>query len=164
MRWCGEFRAYHPVPGPVYSSPHAMTPPISALCVGRHRFLSEHLGLYFSKIGLRTQCVTGLDDALAAVRACPPDVVICDYDLLATIPIESWEHEAAFRRVPVLAVSLTRRPEEMHVLDVNGIGGFLYLPTLDPHSALRVLEMTRRAAEYTPARGIPRMVPVSRAT
>ncbi len=135
-----------------------MTPPISALCVGRHRFLSEHLGVYFSRIGLQTRCVTGLDAALGAVRESAPDVVICDYDLLATIPIEAWEHEAAFARVPVIAVSLTRRPEEMHVLDVNGIGGFLYLPTLDPTAALRVLEMTRRAAEYTPARGIPRTV------
>ena len=133
-----------------------MTTPISALCVGRHRFLSEHLGLYFSKIGLQTQCVVGLDEALAAVRASAPHVVICDYDLLATIPLEAWEHDAAFERIPVIAVSLTRRPEEMHVLDVNGIGGFLYLPTLDAQAALRVLEMTRRAAEYTPARGLPR--------
>ena len=135
-----------------------MTSPISALCVGRHRFLSDHLGLYFSKIGLQTRCVVGLDEALAAVRASPPDVVLCDYDLLATIALEVWEREAAFERVPVIAVSLTRRHEEMHLLDVNGIGGFLYLPTLDPQAALRVLEMTRRAAEYTPARGIPRTV------
>jgi DNA-binding response OmpR family regulator len=133
-----------------------MTSPISALCVGRHRFLSDHLGLYFSRIGLQTRCVVGLDEALAAVRASAPDVVICDYDLLATIALEAWEHDAAFERVPVIAVSLTRRPEEMHLLDVNGIGGFLYLPTLDPLAALRVLEMTRRASEYTPARGFPR--------
>ena len=133
-----------------------MPAPISALCVGRHRFLSDHLGLYFSNIGLHTRCVVGLDDALAAVRASTPDVVICDYDLLATIALDAWEHEAAFARVPVIAVSLTRRPEEMHLLDVNGIGGFLYLPTLDAQAALRVLEMTRRAAVYTPARGFPR--------
>ncbi len=134
-----------------------MTAPLNALCVGRHRFLSDHLGLYFSRIGLRTQCVVGLDEAVDAVHGSRPDVVICDYDLLATIPIESWEHDPAFARVPVIAVSLTRRPEEMHVLDVNGIGGFLYLPTLDSKAALRVLEMTRRAAEYTPARGFPRV-------
>lgn len=135
-----------------------MTAPLKALCVGRHRFLSDHLGLYFGGIGLQTECVVGLDEALVAVKSSSPDVVICDYDLLATIPIESWEHEPAFARVPVIAVSLTRRPEEMHVLDVNGIGGFLYLPTLDPKAALRVLEMTRRAAEYTPARGFGRAI------
>ena len=157
-------RPYHLAAGPIYLDRTPMTAPISAVCVGRHRFLSEHLGLYFSRMGLQTRCVTGLDAGLAAVRASAPDVVICDYDLLATIPLEAWEHEAAFERVPVIAVSLTRRPEEMHVLDVNGIGGFLYLPTLDPKAALRVLEMTRRAAEYTPARGIPRTGSVPAAT
>ena len=133
-----------------------MPTPLTALCVGRHRFLSDHLGTWFRRIGLQTRCVVGLDEALAAVRASAPDVVICDYDLLATIPIDRWEHDAAFARVPVIAVSLTRRPEEMHVLDVNGIGGFLYLPTLDPQAAVRLLEMTRRAAEYSPARDLPR--------
>ncbi len=133
-----------------------MSTPITALCVGRHRFLSDHLGLYFSRIGLRTHCVVGLDEGLEAARRLAPDVVLCDYDLLATVALDRWEHDAAFARVPVIAVSLTRRPEEMHLLDVNGIGGFLYLPTLDPEAALRVLEMSRRAAEYSPARDLPR--------
>lgn len=129
---------------------------LSALCVARHRFLSEHLGRYFTRIGLATRCVVGLDEAFAAVRASRPDVVLCDYDLLATIPLARWERDAAFARIPVMAVSLTRRPEEMHLLDVNGIGGFLYLPTLDPQAALSLLEMTRRAAEYSPTRDLPR--------
>ena len=133
-----------------------MSTPIIALCVGRHRFLSDHLGVYFSRIGLHTHAVVGLDEALAAVRSISPDVVLCDYDLLTAIPIDSWQHSAAFARVPVIAVSLTRRPEEMQLLDVNGIGGFLYLPTLDAESALRLLEMARRAAEYSPTRGQPR--------
>ena len=133
-----------------------MSTPLTALCVGRHRFLSEHLAAYFSRIGLLTRCAVGLDEALATVRGEAPDVVICDYDLLAAIPIERWERDPAFARVPVIAVSLTRRPEEMHVLDVSGIGGFLYLPTLDPQAALRVLEMTRRATAYSPARDLPR--------
>ena len=141
-----------------------MSTPLTALCVGRHRFLSDHLAAYFSRIGLQAQGVVGLDEALAAVQAKAPDVVICDYDLLATIAIDRWEHDASFARVPVIAVSLTRRPEEMHVLDVNGIGGFLYLPTVDPQAVLRLLEMTRRAAEYTPARGIPRQMTADRAS
>ena len=133
-----------------------MPTPITVLCVARHRFLSDHLGAYFSRIGLETRCVVGLNEALAAVQMAPPDAVICDYDLLAMIPIDRWQHDSAFARVPVIAVSLTRRPEEMRVLDVNGIGGFLYLPTLDPQAALRLLEMTRRAAEYSPARDLQR--------
>lgn len=133
-----------------------MQTPTTALCVGRHRFLSDHLGIYFERIGLRTVGVVGLDEARAAMAAVVPDVVICDYDLLATILPEHWERDIAFGMVPLIAVSLTRRPEEMHVLDVNGIGGFLYLPTLDPKAALRLIEMTRRAVEYSPARGFPR--------
>jgi len=133
-----------------------MQTPTTALCVGRHRFLSDHLCIYFERIGLRTVSVVGLDEARAALAAAVPDVVICDYDLLATIPPEHWERDIAFGMIPLIAVSLTRRPEEMHVLDVNGIGGFLYLPTLDPESALRLIEMTRRAVEYSPARGLPR--------
>ena len=140
-----------------------MSTPLTALCVGRHRFLSDHLAAWFSRIGLQTKGVVGLDEALATVRAQAPDVVICDYDLLATIPLDRWEHDASFARVPVIAVSLTRRPEEMHVLDVNGIAGFLYLPTLDPQDAARLLEMTRRAAEYTPARDLPRPTTASAA-
>ena len=127
-----------------------MTTSLKALCVGRHRFLSDHFGLYFGRMGLQTHCVVGLDEAVTAAGSLPLDVVLCDYDLLAALAGERWERDAAFARVPIFAVSLTRRPEEMHLLDVNGVGGFLYLPTLDPTAALRLLEMTRRAAEYSP--------------
>ena len=129
-----------------------MTNPITALCVGRHRYLSDHLGLYFSRIGLQTHCVVGLDEAVEGARSVGPDLVICDYDLLATIPIDRWERDTPFAGVPVMAVSLTRRPEEMHILDINGIGGFMYLPTLDRPAAVRQLEMARRASEYSPTR------------
>ena len=133
-----------------------MSTPLTAVCVGRHRFLSDHLGLFFSRIGLRTHCVVGLDEAFDTVRRLAPDLVLCDYDLLAATAPDRWRNDAGFARVPVMAVSLTRRPEEMHILDVNGVGGFMYLPTLDPQSAMRSLEMARRAAEYTPTRDLPR--------
>ena len=132
-----------------------MPAPFTALCVGRHRFLSDHLGLYFSRIGLLTSCVVGLDEALEATTKRRPDVVLCDYDLLAAVATERWE-QVALAGIPIFAVSLTRRPDEMHLLDVNGIGGFLYLPTLDPQAALRLLEMARRAATYSPARDLGR--------
>jgi hypothetical protein len=69
-----------------------------------------------------------------------PNVVVCDYDLLATLSLESWETDELLSRTPVIAVSLTRRPEEVHLLDVNGIGGFLYLPTLKPEAAHKILK------------------------
>ena len=83
--------------------------------------------------------MVGLPAAIDAAAEHKADAVICDYDLLATVALDSWERDPLLSRLPVIAVSLTRRPTEMHVLDVNGIAGFLYLPTLEREQALRVL-------------------------
>jgi hypothetical protein len=93
--------------------------------------------------------------ALAAAVA--PDVVICDYDVLATIPLETWEHDALLSRTPVIAVSLTRHAEELHLLDINGIAGFLYLPTLEQAPALRILHAAAARPRYT--LGVPAAAP-----
>ena len=110
-----------------------------ALCVGRHPFLSEHLGRFFGNLGVVCTPCVGLSEAMALVASCDPDAVICDYDLLATMSLASWESNPALSAVPIIAVSLTRHPGEAHLLDVNGITGFLYLPTLEPEDARRVL-------------------------
>ena len=115
-----------------------------ALCVARHRFLSEHLGVWFGAVGIDCSLAVGLDGAVAAAAVQPPDVVICEYDLLATGSLEEWERDRVLSHTPVVAVSLTRRPTEMHLLDVNGIAGFLYLPALAPDDARRVLAAARR--------------------
>lgn len=109
------------------------------LCVARHEFLSGHLCRFFAALGVETQPVVGLPAAIDAAAEHKADAVICDYDLLATVALDSWERDPLLSRLPVIAVSLTRRPTEMHVLDVNGIAGFLYLPTLEREQALRVL-------------------------
>lgn len=116
---------------------------LRALCVGRHEFLSEHYCRVFASHGLETTAAVGLDGALAASQRRAFDLVVCDYDLLAVIPLEAWENDALLSRIPVVAVSLTRRPEEVHLLDVNGIAGFLYLPKLDREMAMRVLSGCR---------------------
>ena len=115
-----------------------------ALCIGRHRFLSEHLCRFFGALGIETVPAVGLAQALEIARGCAPDVVLCDYDLLATFSLREWECDERVGCVPIVAVSLTRRPTEAHVLDINGIGGFLYLPTLDRARALRVLASMAR--------------------
>ena len=120
-----------------------------ALCVGRHRYLSDHIARFFDDVvGLDTVGVVGLDAALAASRRERPDVVICDYDLLATGPLRGWERDPVLSRTPVLAVSMTRRPHEGHLLDVNGIAGFLYLPTLTREGALVALNGARARSAY----------------
>lgn len=122
-----------------------------ALCIGRHRFLAEHLGTVFRAFGLETIPVVGLAQAGDMARRHAPQLVLCDYDLLATVPLSQWERDEILSRIPVVAVSLTRRYDEIHLLDVNGIAGFLYLPTLDPESARRVLGLDGARAPHLPA-------------
>lgn len=120
--------------------------PLRALCVARHSFLSEHLARYFAAMGVATTNAVGLDSAVKVAADASPDVVICDYDVLASIPLQAWERDVLLSSTPVIAVSLTRHAEELQLLDVNGIAGFLYLPTLERVPALRIL----RAAAARP--------------
>src|SRR2546423_4167197 len=123
-------------------------PPLRALCIARHCFLSEHIARYFAQMGVITTNVVGLDSAMESAGELSPDVVICDYDLLATIPLERWEHDGLLSKTPVIAVSLTRHAEELNLLDVNGIAGFLYLPTLQQAPALRILHAAAARPKY----------------
>lgn len=127
-------------------------PAVFALCVARHPFLSDHFARFFSELGVTTEPVVGLADAMKCAKHRPPDVVICDYELLATFSLDAWEQDELLSRTAVIAVSLTRRPHEAHLLDVNSIAGFLYLPTLDRSAALRTLSAAAEAARrrYTP--------------
>ena len=114
------------------------------LCVGRHPFLSDHLCRFFEDLGLEATPCVGTRDVASALRVAEADAVICDYDLLATASLAQWERDPVFARTPVVAVSLTRQPAEAHLLDINGIAGFLYLPTLDADDAHRLLAAVRR--------------------
>jgi DNA-binding NarL/FixJ family response regulator len=123
--------------------------PLRALCIARHCFLSEHIARYFAKMGLTTTNAVGLDSAIESAGEVSPDVVICDYDLLAMLPLEKWERDVLLSTTPVIAVSLTRHAEELQLLDVNGIAGFLYLPTLDQESALKILHAAAARPRYS---------------
>lgn len=90
-----------------------------------------------------------MTDAIAAAHEHAPDVVFCEYDLLATMPLEPWERDPCLSRVPVIAVSLTRRADEMHLLDVNNIAGFFYLPALTEDDARRLLHAVRPSAGFS---------------
>jgi hypothetical protein len=122
---------------------------LKALCVGRHRYLSDHFGQFFRRLGVDAASVVGITDAIEAAREQRPDIVFCEYDLLATMPLESWERDPFLSRVPVIAVSLTRRADEMHLLDINNIAGFFYLPALTDEDARRLLHAVRPSAGYT---------------
>ncbi|MDB4905342.1 MAG: hypothetical protein JWO05_126 [Gemmatimonadetes bacterium] len=120
------------------------------LCVARHEYLSAHFCRYFSELGLESFAAVGAADAEEQARVLSPDVVVWDYDLLATTALAAWEHDPTLSTLAVVAVSLTRRPDEASMLDANGIGGFLYLPTLDADSAMRLLRGARRRRGVTP--------------
>ena len=122
---------------------------LKALCVGRHRYLSDHFANFFRRLGVDAACVVGITDAIGAARVHRPDIVFCEYDLLATVPLEAWERDPFLSRVPVIAVSLTRRSDEMHLLDVNNIAGFFYLPSLTDEDARRLLHAVRPSAGFT---------------
>jgi CheY-like chemotaxis protein len=141
-------------PGPQEGAAH-----LHALCIARHCFLSEHIARYFSGMGIDTTEAVGLESALEMAAKAFPDVVICDYDLLSTIPLDKWERDAMLSNIPVIAVSLTRRAQELQLLDINGIAGFLYLPTLETASALRILRAAAVRPKYTlPLNAPPRSV------
>ena len=125
------------------------------LCIGRHPYLSDHFCRFFDGYGVKTTPCVGIGEAMRLVPMHNPDAVICDYDLLATISLAEWERDPLLSRVPIIAVSLTRHPGEAHLLDVNGIAGFLYLPTLDPEDAHRVLAAARRNGGVTAPSALP---------
>jgi hypothetical protein len=91
-----------------------------------------------------------MDEATLIAPAQQPDAIICDYDLLTTAPLGSWEVDPVLSRIALIAVSLTRHPPEEYVLDVNGIAGFLYLPTLEASDAQRLLAAVRQKRGITP--------------
>jgi CheY-like chemotaxis protein len=141
------------------AGPQEGTAHVRALCIARHCFLSEHIARYFSGMGIDTTEAVGLESALEIAEKAHPDVIICDYDLLATISLDKWERDAILSNIPVIAVSLTRRAQELQLLDINGIAGFLYLPTLETASALRILRAAAVRPKYTlPLNPAPRSV------
>lgn len=127
----------------------AASKPLRALCVARHCFLSEHIARYFAEMGVLTTNAVGIDSASESIGDVAPDVVICDFDLLANVPVDGWEQNPLLSRTPVIAVSLTRHVEELHLLDINGIAGFLYLPTLEEAPALRILQAAASRPKFT---------------
>lgn len=123
---------------------------LHALCVARHRFIAEHLARFFAEVGVDTAGAVGVRGAVERARERAPDVVVCEYELLATLPLDAWECDAVLRRTPFVAVSLTRPSGEMYPLDANGIAGFLYLPLLTPADAHRILHAAAARPTYSP--------------
>src|SRR3954467_7181340 len=98
------------------------------LCVGRHAYLSEHLCRYFRGLGADCAAAVGANDAHAGAKSFEPHIVVCDCDLITPSLLDEWSALPGLSDVPLVAVSLTRRPEELPPVDLLGVAGVLYLP------------------------------------
>lgn len=119
------------------------------LCVSRHQFLSEHLCRYFGELGATCEGVVGIPQVVQAAVRFEPHVVVSDSDLMTPALLDQWVDEPALADVPVLAVSLTRRPHE-GAASVLGDSGAIYLPGLGRDTARAVLEAAYRPRGVEP--------------
>jgi len=120
------------------------------VCVARHEYLATHLARFFGGADVCTAAAVGVQGAVEATRSCAPDVVVCEYELLTTQPLDEWESDEVLQYAPIVAVSLTRNSDELLPLDCNGIAGFLYLPTLAPADARKLLRAAAARPRFTP--------------
>jgi chemotaxis response regulator CheB len=119
------------------------------LCVGRHAFLSEHLCRVFREAGAECEPAVGATEALRKAAGFEPHVVVCDGDLITPALLDSWTTEPGLAEVPVLAVSLTRRPADSSPVELSGLAAEIYLPGLETVQATALLSRL-----YRP-RGVP---------
>ena len=118
------------------------------LCVGRHAYLSEHLCRFFRDLGAECDAAVGAAEVLPAARRFEPHLVVSDCELLTPALLDDWTASPSLADVPVIAVSLTRRPEERLPEVPTGVLGVVYLPSLDRDHAVALLDAIR------PPRGV----------
>jgi hypothetical protein len=123
------------------------------LCVGRHAYLSEHLCRYFRELGADCAGAVGATEAVNLATRYEPHVIVCDCDLIAPSLLDEWATEPSVADVPLLAVSLTRRPEELPPVELLGVAGVLYLPALEPSQVLGLLAGAHRRRGVVPPIG-----------
>lgn len=139
-------RSELPWPDAVYSG-------MRLLCVGRHAYLSEHLCRYFRELGADCAPVVGATDAVSFASHYEPHVIVCDCDLISPALLDEWAVEPSVADVPLLAVSLTRRPEELPPVELLGVAGVLYLPALERSTVLALLAGAHRRRGVVPPIG-----------
>ena len=123
------------------------------LCVGRHAYLSEHLCRYFQELGADCTAAVGASEALNLVSRYEPHAVVCDCDLITPTLLDEWAVEPRMTDVPLIAVSLTRRPEELPPVELLGVAGVLYLPALERSQVLALLAGAHRRRGVVPPIG-----------
>jgi hypothetical protein len=123
------------------------------LCVGRHAYLSEHLCRYFRGLGADCSGAVGPADAQVVASSYEPHVVVCDCDLITPALLDEWAASPILNEVPLIAVSLTRRPEDLPPLEMVGVAGVLYLPALERDQVHALLAGAHRRRGVAPPIG-----------
>jgi chemotaxis response regulator CheB len=119
------------------------------LCVGRHAFLSEHLCRIFRDAGAECEPAVGATEALRRASELEPHVIVCDCDLITPALLDSWATDPTLGQVPVLAVSLTRGPEESTPVELYGLAAVIYLPSIEREQLMALLAGLRRPRGVT---------------
>ena len=123
------------------------------LCVGRHAYLSEHLCRYFRELGADCAAAVGATEAVGIAAHYEPHVIVADCDLITPALLDEWATDDRVADVPLLAVSLTRRPEELPPVELLGVAGVLYLPALEPTHVFALLAGAHRRRGVVPPVG-----------
>jgi hypothetical protein len=123
------------------------------LCVARHAYLSEHLCRYFRDLGADCAAAVGVSDALSLSAGYEPHAIVCDCDLITPTLLDEWAQDARVADVPLVAVSLTRRPEELPPMELLGVAGVLYLPALERAQVVALLAGAHRRRGVVPPLG-----------
>jgi hypothetical protein len=92
----------------------------------------------------------GVSEALSLATRYEPHVIVCDCDLITPALLDEWAVNSQTADVPLLAVSLTRRPEELPPVELMGVAGVLYLPTLDRSQVVALLAGAHRRRGVAP--------------
>jgi DNA-binding response OmpR family regulator len=120
------------------------------LCVARHKYLTSQLCDYFTSMGLEVHAAVGIEEATKEMKTFAPDLIVCDFSLLATLSSRTLR-TAGLSTVPIIAASLAHRVEEVEVARVKDYtAGYLYLPTCTHEQARCMIE---KACAPKPAAG-----------
>lgn len=114
------------------------------VCVARHVFLAEHLCRIFGELGVQCEHAVGIVAAGELAGSFEPHLVVVEDALLSPTVLDGWGAIQALREVPVLAVSLTHRPEECVSVEMSGLAGVIFLPALNREEVLALMEGARR--------------------
>lgn len=123
------------------------------LCVGRHAYLSEHLCRLFGEVGAECEPAVGGPEALRIAARFEPHVVVCDSDLVTPALLVSWALEPMLADVPVLAVTLTHRPDDHATGASNELAAAVYLPALQRAQVSSLLSCLPRSQRVAPPPG-----------